>query len=72
MKVIAINGSARKDGNTAVLLNTVLAQLQAAGMETELMHLLFSFYNHIKTNSARIVRSGLEEWIISAEDRRAQ
>lgn len=39
MKVIAINGSARKDGNTAVLLNTVLAQLQAAGMETELIQL---------------------------------
>lgn len=39
MKVIAINGSARKDGNTAILLNTVLSELQAAGIETEFIQL---------------------------------
>ncbi len=39
MKVIAFNGSARKDGNTALLLNTVLAALSAEGIETELYQL---------------------------------
>jgi len=39
MKVIAFNGSARKDGNTAILLNTVLDELKAAGIETELYQL---------------------------------
>ena len=28
MKVLAINGSARKDGNTAILINTVFEELQ--------------------------------------------
>jgi len=28
MKVIAFNGSARKDGNTAILLNTVLEEIK--------------------------------------------
>jgi multimeric flavodoxin WrbA len=39
MKVIAFNGSARKDGNTAILLNTVLEELKAEGIETELYSL---------------------------------
>jgi len=39
MKVIAFNGSARKDGNTAILLNNVLAELQKEGIETELYQL---------------------------------
>ena len=37
MKVVAFNGSARKDGNTAILLRTALGELQAAGIETELV-----------------------------------
>lgn len=36
MKVIAFNGSARKDGNTSILLNLVLDELKAEGIETEL------------------------------------
>ena len=36
MKVIAFNGSARKDGNTAILINYVLGELQKQGIETEL------------------------------------
>ena len=36
MKVIAFNGSARKDGNTAILLNLVLDELKAEGIDTEL------------------------------------
>ena len=39
MKVIAFNGSARKDGNTAVLLNGVLEELNKAGIQTELFQL---------------------------------
>ena len=39
MKVIAFNGSARKDGNTAVLLRRVLKALRAEGFKTELIQL---------------------------------
>jgi len=39
MKVIAINGSSRKDGNTARLLRTVLNELSAEGIETALIQL---------------------------------
>jgi len=39
MKVMAINGSSRKDGNTAVLLQTVLKELAAEGIGTELIQL---------------------------------
>ncbi len=37
MKIVAFNGSARKDGNTAIMLRTALAELEAEGMETELI-----------------------------------
>ena len=36
MKVIAFNGSARKDGNTSILINRVFDKLQKEGIETEL------------------------------------
>jgi len=39
MKVVALNGSARKDGNTAILLNTVLEELKKEGIQTELIQL---------------------------------
>lgn len=39
MKVIAFNGSARKDGNTAILLNCVLDVLDGEGIEAELFQL---------------------------------
>jgi multimeric flavodoxin WrbA len=39
MKVVAFNGSARKDGNTAILLTRVLKVLEAEGFETELIQL---------------------------------
>ena len=39
MKVLAINGSARRGGNTAILLRYVMAELQAEGIETELVEL---------------------------------
>jgi multimeric flavodoxin WrbA len=36
MKVIAFNGSARKDGNTSILLNLVLDELKDEGFEAEI------------------------------------
>ncbi len=39
MKVVAFNGSAREKGNTKMLLDTVLEQLDIAGIETELIWL---------------------------------
>jgi multimeric flavodoxin WrbA len=39
MKVVAFNGSARKDGNTAILVRAVFAELEAEGIETELVQL---------------------------------
>lgn len=39
MKVIAFNGSARKDSNTAILINHVLDELNKEGIETELYQL---------------------------------
>lgn len=37
MKVLAINGSARKDGNTAILINKVFEELNKSGIETEMI-----------------------------------
>ena len=39
MKVVAFNGSARKDGNTAILVNTVFKELKKEGIKTELVQL---------------------------------
>lgn len=39
MKVIAFNGSARKNGNTAKLINCAFEELQREGIETELLEL---------------------------------
>jgi multimeric flavodoxin WrbA len=39
LKVIAFNGSARKDGNTALLIKRVLQTLEAEGIKTELIQL---------------------------------
>lgn len=39
MKVTAFNGSARKDGNTAIMIKTVFAELEKEGIETELVQL---------------------------------
>jgi multimeric flavodoxin WrbA len=39
MKVVAFNGSARKGGNTAILLGYVLRELEKEGIETELVEM---------------------------------
>ena len=36
-KVIAINGSARKDGNTIILVRRMFEELENEGRETELV-----------------------------------
>lgn len=37
MKVIAFNGSARKDGNTAIMVKQVFGELEKEGIETEMV-----------------------------------
>ena len=39
MKVVAFNGSARKDGNTAILIGHVIRELEDEGIGTELIQL---------------------------------
>ncbi len=39
MKVVAFNGSGRKNGNTLILLQTVLKELEHEGIETELIQM---------------------------------
>jgi multimeric flavodoxin WrbA len=39
MKVVGINGSARKGGNTAEMIKRVFVQLEAEGIETEMIEL---------------------------------
>jgi multimeric flavodoxin WrbA len=39
MKVVAFNGSARKDGNTTILISRVFKILEQEGIETELIQL---------------------------------
>jgi len=39
MKVTAFNGSARRDGNTAILINQVFSELEKQDIETEMIQL---------------------------------
>lgn len=39
MKVIAINGSAKKDGNTSIIIEAIFSELKKAGIETETINL---------------------------------
>ncbi|HSV96952.1 MAG TPA: flavodoxin family protein [Spirochaetota bacterium] len=39
MKVVAFNGSPRKQGNTSILIKKVFEPLEAAGIECELVHI---------------------------------
>ena len=38
-EMFAVNGSAGKDGNTAILINTIFEELHQAGFETEMVQL---------------------------------
>ncbi|AGX42982.1 flavodoxin family protein [Clostridium saccharobutylicum] len=39
MKVIGINGSARKNGNTSIIIKSIFMELEKKGIETELIQL---------------------------------
>jgi len=39
VKVLAVNGSPRKNGNTASMIRAVFRELEAEGMETQLIHI---------------------------------
>ena len=39
MKIIGINGSPRRDGNTSLLIKSVFAELEKEGIETEFIQL---------------------------------
>ncbi|MBU0651473.1 MAG: NAD(P)H-dependent oxidoreductase, partial [Proteobacteria bacterium] len=39
MKVVAFNGSPRKDGNTSILIRHVFSELEKQGIETDLVQL---------------------------------
>lgn len=39
MRVLAFNASPKPDGNTAILLGTVLSELKKEGIDTELIHI---------------------------------
>jgi multimeric flavodoxin WrbA len=39
MKVVAFNGSARKDGNTAIMIRKVFDKLEEAGIEVEMLQM---------------------------------
>ncbi len=39
MKVVAFNGSPRKEGNTSILINTVFNELEKEGIQTELVQI---------------------------------
>lgn len=49
MKVLGINGSARRDGNTAIMINKVFEELNASGIETELVQVGGSAIQPCKT-----------------------
>lgn len=48
MKVLGINGSARKDGNTAIMIKKAFEELEAAGIKTELVQLSGEFIQPCK------------------------
>ena len=53
MKVLAINGSSRKDGNTADMLNLVLGELEKEGYETEHIQLAGNTINPVSYTHLR-------------------
>lgn len=62
MKIVAINGSPRKNGNTALLLDAVRQEVEAAGVEFAVfqpgpnVHPCMACYHCLNTGSLRCVR----------------
>jgi len=59
VKVVAFNGSPRKDGNTATLLCAVLKELEGQGIETELVHLKGPLSGCIACNKCFETKNGM-------------
>ena len=63
MKIAAINGSPRKNGNTAALLDAVRREVEAAGVEFQVfqpgpdVHPCMACYHCLETGSLRCVRN---------------
>ena len=76
MKVIAFNGSPRKDGNTAILIKHVFVELEKSGIETELVQLsekeirgciaCFKCFEN-KDNSCAVKKDAANEYIEKME-----
>jgi multimeric flavodoxin WrbA len=58
MKILAINGSARKNGNTATLLKKAMEGASSQGAETDLIHLYELNYKGCKSCFACKTRGG--------------
>ncbi|AGF56885.1 multimeric flavodoxin WrbA [Clostridium saccharoperbutylacetonicum] len=58
MKIIAINGSPRKNGNTGILLNKALDGAASNGAETEMIHLYDLNYKGCKSCFACKLKNG--------------
>ncbi|URZ14738.1 flavodoxin family protein [Clostridium felsineum] len=65
MKVIGINGSSRKDGNTAILIEKVFEELKKQGVETELIQL---FNKEIKSCKGCFACKGNKKCVIGNDD----
>jgi multimeric flavodoxin WrbA len=72
MKVVAFNGSPNKEGNTWNALKMVTAELEAQGIETEIVHVgnkpirgCVACYQCVKNQNEQCVQSGdqVNEWI---------
>jgi multimeric flavodoxin WrbA len=72
MKVIAFNGSARLDGNTAILLKQVLNVLEEEGIQTELVQLAgqqihgctaCGVCRKVKSRECKIVNDNVNQYI---------
>ncbi len=68
MKVIAINGSPRKNGNTATLLQKALDGAAAEGADTELIHLYDLNFKGCRSCFACKMVGGLSEGRCAAKD----
>ncbi|MFA5161134.1 MAG: flavodoxin family protein [Elusimicrobiales bacterium] len=76
MKVVAFNGSARRDGNTAALIRHVFAELEKEGIETEMIQLAgrnitgcAACYKCFETKNRRCALGGeMNEFIAKMEE----
>lgn len=68
MKIIGINGSPRKNCNTAALIGKALEGAQSRGVETELIHLYDLDYKGCKSCFACKLKDGKSYGICAARD----